>query len=182
MNKIYSRHNFHNRTFCVWQEVKLEAIAGLAISYQSPSGSKYIFNDTGVYRISNHWGRAANCRWRLEPLEAYKNQHVKVGFALWTDFYPNDESSKLFYVTANLETNEVSFHHKDAQPYDEKSVLRNAAETAKTIKAVRQVLTETHWANHLQYDQLSTLRKEIVNELITTEKPFILIKQKYHQN
>ncbi len=94
-NSHYHKYNFHKHTFCVWQEVIPDAIIESKINYKSKSGSQYIFTETGVYRISNHWGRAANCRWRLESLKDYKNQQTKIGFALWTDFYNNDENSKL---------------------------------------------------------------------------------------
>lgn len=35
--------------------------------YESASGSKYWLTDSGVYRVSNHWGYSiASCKWWLE--------------------------------------------------------------------------------------------------------------------
>lgn len=182
-NKIYSNHNFHKHTFCIWKEVLLSEINDLKISYKSQSGSQYIFTTEGLYRISNHWGRVANCHWRLIPLAQFKSQHNIVGFANWIDFYSNDDTSKLFFVKVDLDTKvlgqEVNFYHKQSLDGKEKIVLRNAKETAKTIRTIKQVLTETDWSKHLKFDDLEQLRKEIVSELVSSEKSFLEVKKTY---
>ena len=61
----------------------------------------------------------------------------------------------------------------------EKVILRNAKETAKTIQTTKQVLTETNWAKYLKYDDLDVLRKEVVSELVNSEKRFLEIKKQY---
>ena len=66
MSKTYNKTNFHKHTFCIFKEVDFETIQNLKPNYKSKSGSSYFFTDQGVYRLSNHWGRAANCKWRLE--------------------------------------------------------------------------------------------------------------------
>jgi hypothetical protein len=65
--------------------------------FKSKSGSLYYFTDKGVYRYSNHWGRVANCRWKISGVEAYKNQNYYVGYANWLDFYSLNTSEKNFY-------------------------------------------------------------------------------------
>lgn len=177
--KTYNKLNFHKYTFCLWREVSFTEIENLPLSHKSKSGSGYVFTEVGVYRISNHWGRAANCRWRLIANENYKSQQTKVGFANWTDFYPNDEISKLFFIKVNFDTIEVNFYHKLSPYYEPKYVLRNASETAKTIKIIKEILTETAWSKYLQFDDLDELRKEIVEQLITTEKSFLEVKKEY---
>lgn len=177
--KTYNKLNFHKYTFCLWREVSFAEIEKLPLSHKSKSGSGYIFTEVGVYRISNHWGRAANCRWRLIADENFKSQQTKVGFANWTDFYPNDETSKLFFIKVNFDTIEVNFYHKLSPDYEAKYVLRNASETAKTIKIIKEILTETAWSKYLQFDDLEELRKEIVEKLITTEKSFLEVKKNY---
>lgn len=181
--KTYTKLNFHKHTFCLWREVSFAEIENLPLNHKSKSGSGYIFTEVGVYRISNHWGRAANCRWRLIANENFKSQQTKVGFANWIDFYPNDEISKLFFVKVDFspETSgkDVNFYHKLSPEYEEKYVLRNASETAKTIKVIKEILTETAWSKHLQFDDLEVLRKEIVEQLITTEKSFLEVKKFY---
>lgn len=152
-------------------------INALKISYTSQSGSQYIFTPEGLYRISNHWGRVANCHWRLIPINNFKSQHSIVGFANWSDFYSNDDTSKLFFIKVDSETQEVNFYHKHGLENNEKVILRNAKETAKTIRTIKQVLTENDWAKYLKFDNLEVLRKEIVSELIDSEKSFLEIKK-----
>jgi hypothetical protein len=149
------------------------------ISYKSKSGSQYIFSSDGLYRISNHWGRVANCHWRLIPLDKFKSQKTIVGFANWTNFYSNNDNSKLFFIKVDFETNEVNFYHKLSSENQEKVVLRNAKETAKTIQTIKQVLTEDNWTKYLKYYDLDILRNQIVNELVNSENSFLVIKKKY---
>ncbi|MGL5112943.1 MAG: hypothetical protein ACRC6O_09925, partial [Flavobacterium sp.] len=89
MNTVYrpAPKSFKN-TFCVFQEVTLEAIEGLAIQYHSAAGSKYFYTSEGMYRLSNHWGRFANSKWRLLPLMPETSAKIKLGFAAWDTFYP----------------------------------------------------------------------------------------------
>ena len=178
-NKTYTKLNFHSHTFCIWKEVPFFQIKDLKINYTSQSGSQYILTAEGLYRISNHWGRVANCHWRLIPLTEFKNQNITVAFAQWTDFYSNDDTSKLFYVKVNRETKEVNFYHKLSADDNEKVVLRNAKDTAKTIRTIKEVLTQDDWAKYLQYQDLETLRSEIVTELVNTSKTFLEVKKTY---
>ena len=180
MTKNYNKRNFHSHTFCVWHEVAEEEIAVLKINYTSQSGSQYIFTIDGLYRISNHWGRVANCHWRLIPLNQFKNQNTTVAYARWCDFYSNDDTSKLFFISINLDTQEVNFYHKSSVANNENVVLRNAKDTAKTIRIIKEVLTETAWSKHLKFEDLDVLRKEIIDELVNTNKSFLEIKKQYH--
>ncbi len=164
--KKYNSYNFHKHTFCLWKEVSQTDFELQKSHFKSKSGSEYFFTEEGVYRISNHWGRAANCRWRLLPLTDYKNQHTKIGFARWTDFYPNDETANLFFIQVDFEQKTIDFFHKDMPFYDGKAALRNARETAKTIKTIKQILNEEDWAKYLEYEDLEVLRKEIVRKII----------------
>ena len=177
--KIYHSKNFNKHTFCLWKEVSQTDFELQKSNFKSKSGSEYFFTEEGVYRISNHWGRAANCRWRLIPLANYKNQHTKIGFARWSDFYPNDETANLFFIQVDFEQKTIDFFHKDMPFYEGKATLRNASETAKTIKTIKQILNEEDWAKYLNYENLETLRNEIVNELVTTSKTFLEVKKAY---
>ena len=177
--KTYNKLNFHSYTFCIWKEVLFSEISNLKVSYKSQSGSQYIFSTEGLYRISNHWGRVANCHCRLTPLSQFKNQNTIVGFARWADFYSNDDRSKLFFIKVDFETGEVNFYHKLNQENQEKVILRNAKETAETIKTIKKVLTQTDWAKYLKYEDLEVFRKKIVNELVYSENRFIEIKRQY---
>ncbi len=180
--KTYYQNNFHKHTFCLWKEVSQFDFDLQKLHFKSKSGSEYFFTEEGVYRISNHWGRAANCRWRLIALENYKNQETKVGFAKWTDFYPNDETTNLFFIQVDFEKKTVDFFHKDMPFYDGKAVLRNASETAKTIKILKQILNEEDWAKYLEYEDLDELRKEICFQLQYTTSSINEIKRKLKGN
>lgn len=175
----YSKHNFHKHTYCDFQEVSFLEIENTKASYKSKSGSVYYFTDEGVYRFSNHWGRAANCRWRLISNEKIKSQTQKCGFAKWTDFYPNNETEKLFYIEVNWTTFEINFQHKNNPKFNGNEILRTANQTAKRIQTVKEVLQTESWAKYIDYDDISILRKSIVDQLINTDETFIKIKQNY---
>ncbi|WP_264550296.1 hypothetical protein [Flavobacterium sp. N2820] len=177
--KKYNKTNFHKHTFCEFVEVDATAILTIDWQYKSKSGSSYCFTDEGVYRSSNHWGRAANCRWRLISEIKNPNQKERVGYAKWTDFYPNNETENFFYVEVNFETKEVTFQHKNNPKYDGKAVLRNAAETAKVIRQIKEILESDAWAKYLDYDDLEVLRKEIITDYLTTNKKFIELKKRF---
>ncbi|WP_051365755.1 hypothetical protein [Flavobacterium saliperosum] len=181
MQKVYNKTNFHKHTFCIYREVALTEIAGLKLSYTSKSGSSYYFTEKGLYRVSNHWGRAANCRWRLLPLENGTLSKTKAGYANWSDFYPNNEHDNLFYVEVNWETMEVSFQHKCNPEYNGKAQLRNATETAKVVRHLNEVLTTDNWAKYINFDDINILRKEVVSALVNTNRSFIDIKRNYHE-
>ena len=176
----FTKFNFHKHTFCLFQQVESSVLLNLKLGYKSASGSAYYFTELGVYRKSNHWGRAANCRWRLLPLTDYKNQHTKIGFARWSDFYPNDETANLFFIQVDFEQKTIDFFHKDMPFYEGKATLRNASETAKTIKTIKQILNEEDWAKYLEYEDLEDLRREIVEKVINSSLSLNEIKRNYY--
>jgi len=175
----FSKINFHSYTFCIWNEVPFEYIKGMKISYTSKSKSQYIFTNEGIYRISNHWGRVANCHWRIIPIAVYKNQKNIIGFANWTDFYSNDDVSKSFYIKVDWKLERVNFFHKNDGNLTGTELLLNAKETAKKIRLIKDIFTTQEWAKYLNHKNIDDLRKEIVTELITTSHTFIDIKKKY---
>lgn len=181
--KKYNKTNFHKHTFCEFIEVDATAIRNIEWHYMSKSGSGYCFTEEGVYRISNHWGRAANCRLRLisslktSSSSKVNNNQNRIGFAKWTDFYPNNETENFFYVEVNFETKEATFQHKNNPNYDGKAVLRNASETAKVIRQIKEILESDTWAKYLDFDDLEQLRKEIITKLIQTSTSFAEIKR-----
>lgn len=177
--KKYNKTNFHKHTFCEFIEVDVAAIPNIEWHYKSKSGSGYCFTEEGLYRISNHWGRAANCRWRLISNSNSKinNSQARIGYAKWTDFYPNNETEALFYIDVNFDTKEVTFQHKNNPNYDGKALLRNASETAKVIRQIKEILESDTWAKYLDFDDLEQLRNEIILKLIQTSTSFAEIKR-----
>ena len=187
--KKYNKHNFHKHTYCVFKEVGFDKVKDLKPNYSSKSGSSYYFRDEGLYRVSNHWGRAANCRWKLDSSTVnddenmkqvqIKQVQIKVGYAKWTDFYPNNEQENLFYIEVDFEAKTVDFLHKNNPEYDGKLVCRNASETAKRIKICKEVLLEVKWCKYLEFNSIEELREEVVYGLLYTNASFITIKQNY---
>lgn len=181
MEKIFRPNpNSFKNTFCVFQEVSLNSLKGLVVQYQSKSGSSYYYSKSGMYRLSNHWGRLANSKWRLEPLvlelDCFESK-IKLGFAPWENFYLDNALDKLYYLEANYLKNTVNYQHKNNPNYDSKAILRTSFETTKKIKQIRNLFTLTSWAKYFEYDNLDVLRKKIIDQLIFTNKTLEEIKR-----
>lgn len=173
---MYNRYNFHKHTFCLFQQVESASLSNLKLSYKSASGSEYYFTEIGVYRKSNHWGRAANCRWRLLVNSAYKNQTEIIGFAKWTDFYPNNETDKWFYIEVDVANEEVYFNHKNNPKYCNQ-IVRNASETAKRIKEIKEVLQNDSWAKYLDFDDYEEIKGKMLDKLTNTNESFVNLRK-----
>lgn len=182
MEKIFrpSPNSFKN-TFCVFQEVLLDAVKDMVVQYDSKSGSKYYYSNLGMYRLSNHWGRLANSKWRLEPLEPETTSKFKLGFAPWGAFYPDNALEELYYLEANYIKNTVNYQHKNNPDYDNKAILRTSFETTKRIKQIRNLFNLTSWAKYFDYDDLDILRRKIIDELIFTNKALEEIKREIYE-
>jgi hypothetical protein len=178
MEKVFrpSPKSFKN-TFCVFHEVLPDRIEGMPVQYDSKSGSKYYYTKDGMYRLSNHWGRLANSKWRLEPMVPETDSKFKIGFAAWDEFYPDNAEEELYYLEANYVTNTVNYQHKKNPNYDSKAILRTSFTTAKRIKQIRNLFELTSWAKYFDYDDIDELRKEIIEELIFTNKTLEEIKR-----
>ncbi|HSD15599.1 MAG TPA: hypothetical protein VLB74_13185 [Flavobacterium sp.] len=169
------KDSFKN-TFCIFKEVPLSEIQQLEQRYKSESGSTYYYTPEGMYRLSNHWGRLGNSKWRLLEMNPPSASKIKLGFAKWEDFYPDNPSEKLYYIDADFDNYTANYYHKNDSDYNGKALLRTTAETRKRLKNIRNVLTLTRWA--VYYDQdIEELRKRIVSELINTDKTLEVIKR-----
>jgi len=171
-----SPNSFKN-TFCVFQEVDANSVEGLIPQFQSKSRSSYYYTEKGMYRLSNHWGRLANSKWRLLPMEPESASKFKLGFAAWEDFYPDNATDKLYYLEMDYKSNTVLYQHRNNPSYDNKAVLRTGFETTKRIKQVRNLINLTSWARHFEYEDINVLRKKIIDELIYTDKALEEIKR-----
>lgn len=178
MNKVFrpSPNSFKN-TFCVFQEVEISKVEGMPVQYDSKAGSQYFYTEVGMYRLSNHWGRLANSKWRLEPMEPETESKTKLGFAPWNEFYPDNAEEEIYYLEANFVKKTVNYQHRNNPNYDNKAILRTSFETTKKIKQIRNLLALTSWAKYFEYDDLDLLRQEIIKELIFTNKTLEEIKR-----
>ncbi|RZK11500.1 MAG: hypothetical protein EOO46_06535 [Flavobacterium sp.] len=175
-DKIYNKSNFHRHTFCVFKEVKLEEVVGLKPNYTSKSGSSYYFTSEGVYRVSNHWGRAANCKWRLQSLEDVSTDRTRAGYANWNEFHPDNDLQKLYFIDVDFDSNSVNYNHYGNQ-LEVQAMLRTASETTKRIKQIRLLLKSDDWAKHLDIDDIENARRLLIKELVTTDESLIEIKK-----
>lgn len=163
----------------MFEEVSLNAINGLKIQYDSKSGSKYYYDKSGMYRLSNHWGRLANSKWRLEPMEPENFSKIKLGYASWENFYPDNAVEELYYLDVNYKNKIVNYHHRNNPSYDKKAILRTSIETTKRIKQVRNLFNLTSWAKYFECDDIDFLRQQIINELVFTTKTLEEIKKEF---
>ncbi|WP_146171765.1 hypothetical protein [Flavobacterium magnum] len=155
----YDRYNFHKHTFCIFEERPLAEISGLRANHISRSGSSYFFTTNGVYRLSDHWGRAAQCKWRLESRE--KKSGLRLGFALWTAFHPDNATDKIYFIHYDIASSTVSYQHKNQLNPDETKALFSATDVTKRIREIRKLLASEGWARHFETD-ITWLRETLI--------------------
>lgn len=174
--KIYNKNNFHKHTFCIFKEVDSSEIEGLKTNFISKSGSSYIFTEEGVFRKSNHWGRAANCKWRLES-NLSETSRTKIGFSPWNHFHPINEIDKLYYIEINFNEKKVHYNHKNSSNSSD-LFLRNATETTKRVREIRHLLENDkklyYWAIPIEAD---ILLKTVSHYLATSDFTLLEIKK-----
>lgn len=172
---MYTRFNFFKYTFAIFTKV-LQPKNFIKPHYISKHGSQYFFTDEGVYRFSNHWGRVGNCRWRLDGID-FKQQTAFWGFCSWDKFFKNNDTEALFYVE-QINENQFTYNHVKNRN-NGLTVIRSASETAKIIKKLNEICSETSWAKHLVYSDFKEVQSFFVNELISSKKSFNEIKRAY---
>lgn len=176
MTKKYNKYNFFKHTFCEWKSV--EGVPNRKADYISKSGSRYFFTEEGVFRIANHWGRAANCRWRLiSPLRI--SQTNQIGYANWSDFYPNNDIDLLYFIEVNWENKTVCYQHKFKDSTG-LSLYRSSLSTVKRIQLIKTVFENNSWAKHLDYDNLEVIKRFMVERLVDSNDSMIQIKQAWN--
>jgi hypothetical protein len=174
--KLYNRTNFHRHTFCLFQEVSDHEIQALVLNYRSKSGSEYYFTPAGVYRKSNHWGRAANCKWRLNPKEITAANRTKIGFADWASFYPDNEHDQLYFIQYNPISKQANYFHKDQGISIHNALVRTASETIKTLKIIRGLVDKPAWMDYIPNQNKQMLLQFVCEQLCTTSKSLLQIK------
>lgn len=169
--KTYNQTNFFKHTFCEFQQVDTFQFPEKT-HFTSKSNSLYYFTKEGVYRKSNHWGRVANCRWKLISNNEYKNQQVVISYAKWVDFYPLNESEKLFYIDVDFEEKTVKLQPKKE---DAAHHLFTYSEAQKRIKQIKHLFKEDSWATYFD-GTINHIRFKIISEFINSDKLLHKIK------
>ncbi|MEE9408667.1 MAG: hypothetical protein V3V28_11405 [Polaribacter sp.] len=172
--KTYNQTNFFKHTFCEFQQVDNFEFPENT-NYKSKSESSYFYADEGVYRKSNHWGRVANCRWKLISNKNYKNQQIVIGFAKWANFYPINSSEKNFSI-------EVNFEEKTVKIQPEKEISINFAftftEAQNKIKQITHLFKDDKWTKHFELE-IEEIRFKVISEFINSEKTLQEIKRSF---
>lgn len=176
--KAYNQHNFFKHTFCEFQQVDNFAFLENE-NYKSKSESSYYYTENGVYRKSNHWGRVANCRWKIATNKNYKNQQIVIGFAKWLDFYPINSTEKIFFIHVNFKEKTANLQTK-ATETDKKETFANHLftfpEAQKRIKQITHLFKDTHWTKHFDLE-IEELLFQIISNFITSNKTLQEIKR-----
>jgi len=169
--KHFNKHNFFKHTFCEFDLIN-DFEFPENTNYKSSSNSLYFYTEEGVYRKSNHWGRVANCRWKLNSEKTLKNQFYYVGFAKWSDFFSINETEKVFYISIDYKNKTVKL-----QPKKENTInfLFTFSEAQKRIKKIKHLLTDEKWASYFD-NSLDEIRMKIISEYINSEKSLKRIK------
>lgn len=170
--KEYNSTNFFKHTYCQFQVVDFDFDADLHF-FKSKSGSLYHYTKEGVYRCSNHWGRVADCRWRLRGIENYKNQLSYVGYAAWSQFYSLDNSERIFYLVVDLLLGKTEIRIKK----DEKvtAFLFSIQNVIKREKEIQQFFKDDKWLRYIEGDEVE-LKNKVVRQLVSSNKTLREIK------
>lgn len=136
--------------------------------YKSKSGSLYLYSKDGVFRYSNHWGRVANCRWKIKGVEDYKNQNYYVGYTNWSGFHPLNSSEKLFYLEVDS-INEVKIV-RVAGDEEATRFLMTLDLANKRLKEIKVLYKDYKWATYYDED-VDNVRNVLVEKLINSDTP-----------
>ena len=173
--KTYHQFNFYKYTYCEFNSVEVSFFETHKTHFQSRSGSYYSYTDEGVYRYSNHWGRVANCRWKIKGIENYKNQQYYVGYAKWSDFYPLNDNDKVFYLKVNYETKQVKILRISSEE-KQGSYLMNSSLAHQRLKEIQTLFKEYKWATYIDAP-IDEVREIIIDKLIQSNTSLATLKR-----
>lgn len=142
--------------------------------YKSKSGSLYVYSEKGVYRYSNHWGRVANCRWKIKGIEDYKNQHYYVGYAEWSNFHPLNSSEKIFYIEVATNGEAKLFNIKNTASNE--PFLMRLDFAFERLKQLKILYKDYKWATYYN-ENVHLVRNILTEKLISSDKTLQELKQ-----
>ncbi|REH52541.1 hypothetical protein C7448_103276 [Tenacibaculum gallaicum] len=170
----YHKFNFYRSTYCEFEMQKINFFDDMKAHFQSKSGSYYYYTEDGVFRYSNHWGRVANCRWKIKGIEDYKNQKYYVGYANWSSFYPLNSIDKVFYLEVDYTKAKASIKRVQ-EGLENNHFLMNSELVHQRLKQIQTLFKEYKWARYYEED-IDVLRKKIINKLVITNKTLQQVK------
>ncbi len=175
----YHKFNFFKYSYCEFQMKEIAFFEEKKAHFQSKSGSYYSYTDEGVYRYSNHWGRVASCRWKIKGIESYKNQAYYVGFAKWIDFYPLNDSDKVFFIDVNFETKQAKISRITSEEISS-NYLMNAVLVNQRLKQIQNLFKEYKWAKYMDAP-IDELREILITKMINSNTSLDILKRELKQ-
>ncbi|WGH76741.1 hypothetical protein P8625_06190 [Tenacibaculum tangerinum] len=170
----YHKFNFYRGTYCEFEMQRINFFEEMKAHFQSKSGSYYYYTKEGVFRYSNHWGRVANCRWKIQGIENYKNQKYYVGYANWSNFYPLNSADKVFYLEVNYREGKASIKRVQ-NTLESNRFLMNSEFAHQRLKQIQSLFKEYKWARYYEED-IEVLRKKLIEKLIHSDKSLQQLK------
>lgn len=171
--KTYNHTNFFKHTYCEFQWVENFEFPENA-HFKSNSNSTYYYTEKGVFRKSNHWGRVANCHWKIIG-NNIKNQQTIIGFAAWDAFFPTNSSEKNFIISVDFEQNTAiikSVKDKTSTP------LFSFLEAQQKLKKIRDLLQNDSWTHYFNQDP-KEIKQQIIHAFLNSSKSLQQIKQEF---
>ena len=169
----YHQFNFFKHTFCEFKSFPEEFFKEKSIHFKSKSGSKYFYTEQGVYRYSNHWGRVANCRWKIKGIQNYKNQNYYYGYANWKDFYSLNSSEKEFYLDVDYSQERVTICKAELNTT---KFLMTLNFSLKRIKEIKNIFKENKWASYINED-VDEVKTVLIKKMVSSDRPLQELKQ-----
>lgn len=174
----FTHKNFFKNTYCEFQQVDFD-FSNIE-KFESKSGSKYHYTEKGVYRYSNHWGRVANCRWKLSNTSNYKNQQWYVGYANWSSFFDLDSTEKCFFIKVDFASEEITIHVENTTESTSK-FLFSIQQVLQRKKDIQQVFKNDKWLKYVS-ESSSVVKENVIRQLINSDKCLQEIKSSYTTN
>lgn len=169
--KNYNHTNFFKHTFCEFQEVENFDFPKDS-HFKSNANSLYFYTKEGVYRKSNHWGRVANCHWKIIGKKHTKNQQSITGFATWDAFFPINSSEKNFVIVVDFYQNSASLASKKNS---NNAPLFSFLEAQQKLKKIRELLQNDAWTNYFSQDT-KEIKQLVVDAFLNSSKSLQQIK------
>jgi len=173
--KSYHKLNFFKHTYCEFDMVDEDLFLQNKEHFKSKSGSIYFYTEEGVYRYSNHWGRVANCRWKISGIEDYKNQNYYVGYANWFNFHALNNFEKAFYLEVDVKNGKTKIY-RIKESTAAIHFLMTLAMAQKRLKQIKLLFKNYKWALYYT-DNVEIVRSKLVSKLINSDKPLQELKQ-----
>ena len=172
--KNYNHTNFFKHTFCEFHQVDDFEFPKDA-HFKSNANSRYFYTKEGVYRKSNHWGRVANCHWKIIGNQHTKNQQNITGFAAWDAFFPINSSEKNFVIVVDFDQNTASIQSKKNT---HNAPVFSFVEAQQRLKKIRELLQNDAWTIYFLQDS-KQIKQLVVYEFLNSSKSLQQIKQEF---